>query len=90
MSHIRIKTEYQVMGTYGSIEKKTLYAHINNSCDVVSFFDEDGTFLFSVEDTMDNNLMDAIKRLYAPFKSNDELDDNVQFMNEDDRLKCGF
>jgi hypothetical protein len=83
MSHIRVKTEYQVQGAYGSTEKRTLYAHHNNSCDVVTFFDEDGTYLFSVEDTMDNNLMDAINRLYA-------LDDNVQYMDADDRSKCGL
>lgn len=88
MSHIKVKTEYQVSGAYGSTEKKTLYAHHNNSCDIVTFFDEDGTYLFSVEDTMDNNLMDAINRLYAPNKNSSELDDNVQYMNTDDKLKC--
>ena len=44
MSHVRVKTEYQVEGAYGSTEKKILYAHHNNSCDVVTFFDEDGTY----------------------------------------------
>jgi len=90
MSHIRVKTKYQVQGAYGSTEKRTLYAHHNNSCDVVTFFDEDGTYLFSVEDTIDNNLMDAINRLYAPHKNSSELDDNVQYMDADDRSKCGL
>jgi hypothetical protein len=91
MSHVRVKTEYQIQGAYGSTEKRTLYAHHNNSCDVVTFFDEDGTYLFSVEDTMDNNLMDAINRLYAPHKNTSgELNENVQFMDVDDRSKCGL
>lgn len=90
MSHVRVKTEYQVEGAYGSTEKKILYAHHNNSCDVVTFFDEDGTYLFSVGDTIDNNLMDAINRLYVPHKNDKELNDNVQYMNADDMLKCGI
>ncbi len=91
MSHVRVKTEYQIQGAYGSTEKRTIYAHHNNSCDVVTFFDEDGTYLFSVEDTMDNNFMDAINRLYAPHKNTSgELNENVQFMDADDRSKCGL
>lgn len=88
MSHLRVKTEYQVSGIYGSTETRTLYAHHNNSCDVVTFFDEDGMDIFSVEDTMNNNLMDAIYRLYAPRKNNGELKDNVQYMDVDDMSKC--
>ena len=91
MSHVRVKTEYQIQGAYGSTEKRTLYARHNNSCDVVTFFDEDGTYLFSVEDTMDNNLMDAINRLYAPHKNTSgKLNEYVQFMDADDRSKCGL
>ena len=44
--------------------------------------------IFSVEDTMNNNLMDAINRLYAPRKNNGELKDNVQYMDVDDMSKC--
>ena len=91
MSHVKVKTEYQVEGAYGSTEKRTLYAHHNNSCDVVTFFAEDGTYLFSVEDTMDNNLMDAINRLYAPHKNTKgELQDGVDFMDKEDWAKCKY
>lgn len=90
MSHVKVKTEYQVEVPYGSTEKRVLYAHHNNSCDVVTFFDEDGKHLFSVEDTLGNNLMDAIKRLYAPYKNSSELDDDVQYMDADDRAKCAL
>lgn len=68
MSHIRVKTKYQTEGAYGSIEERVLYADHNNSCDIVTFYDQDGNWLLSVEDTMDNNLLDAINRLYAPYK----------------------
>lgn len=67
MSHVRVKTKYNVEGAYGSIEERTLYADHNNSCDIVTFYDQDGNWLLSVEDTMDNNLLDAINRLYMPF-----------------------
>ena len=92
MSKILVKTEYQVQGPYGSTENKTLYAKHNNSCDVVTFYDEDGTYLFSVEDTMDNNFLDAINRLYVPHKNSNsfELNDGVNYMDVDDKFKCGF
>lgn len=88
MSHVRVKTEYQVEGAYGSTEKKILYAHHNNTTDVVTFFDEDGIYLFSVSDTLNNNLIEAINRLYAPFKNSKDLNSNVQYMDADDRSKC--
>ena len=88
MSHVRVKTEYQIEGAFGSTEKKTLYAHHNNSCDVVTFFDEDGSYLFSVEDTMNNNLLDARNRLFMYSKPNGELVDGVSYMDNNDREKC--
>jgi len=89
MSHIRVKTTYNVEGSYGSVEKRILYADHNNSCDVVNYYTENGEFLFSVEDTMDNNLLDAINRLFAPNKSNSrELSLDVEYMNVEDYNKC--
>jgi hypothetical protein len=92
MSHIRVKTTYNVMGAYGEVEKHTLYAHINNSCDIVDFYDEDGSRLFSVEDTMKNNLLDAINRLFIPYKSarDSSLNDGIEYMDEKDKEKCGL
>jgi len=72
MSHYRLKTKYQIEGPYGSREEKTLYAHHNLGCDVVSFYDQDGTFLFCVEDTVENNLFDAISRLFYPWDQDGE------------------
>lgn len=80
MSHLYLKTEYNTEGAYGSIDKHTLYAHINNSCDIVTFYEENGTILFSVEDTLENNLLDAINRLYSNKK-----DSSVESMTKEDR-----
>ncbi len=65
MSHRYTKIQYEEMGAYGSVEKKTLYCHENLSCDVTSFYDHNGMFLFCFEDTMDNNLFAAMKTLLA-------------------------
>jgi len=89
MSHYRVKTEYEVEGSYGSVEKRTLYAWHNNSCDIVTFYDEDGDYMFSVEDTHHNNLYDAIERLYAPHTNRGtELIEGVAYMTQEDREKC--
>jgi hypothetical protein len=88
MSHYRVKTKYNVEGSYGSTEKRELFCHHNLSCDYVTFYDEDGTFIMTIPDTMDNNLLDAINRLYAPFEPNHELADGVEHMDKEDKEKC--
>ena len=92
MSHYRVKTKYNVEGPYGSVEESTLYAHLNLSCDVTTFFDEDGTYIFSVEDTMDNNIFDAMKRLFSPHKDlrSTNLLDGVEYMTPEESKKCGI
>lgn len=92
MSHYRVKTKYNVEGAYGSVEERTLYAHLNLSCDVTTFYDEDGSYLFSVEDTMDNNLLDAIKRLFAPHKDLRSMDllDGVEYMTPEECKKLSI
>jgi hypothetical protein len=85
MSHYRLKTTYEVEGAYGSREKKILYAHINNVCDITSFYDEDGTYMFSVEDTEKNNLFHAIERLlYAWNEDGRELREGVQHLKPEE------
>ena len=86
MSHIRVKTYYNEEGTYGSVDKHILYADHNNSCDLVSFYDEDGRLFLVVPDTLDHNLLDAINRLYVPCaSSNDDLKPDIEYMTPDDR-----
>jgi len=63
MSHIRLKTEYTVEGSYGSRDKAVLYADRNCSCDITTFFYEDGTPICSFEDTEHPNLLDAMNEL---------------------------
>ena len=87
MSHYRLKTNYNTEGHYGSTENNTLYAHHNLTCDIVTFYDEDGEFIMAVPDTLDGNILEAINKLYAPF-DNDKLVDGVEYMNEEDRKKC--
>ena len=82
MSKHRVKTEYMTQGVYGSTEKNILYAEHNNSCDIITFYEEDGTVLFCVEDTERNNLFDAIQRLYTPFNKDGKLIDNVEYYSE--------
>ena len=87
MSHYRVKTKYNEEGAYGSVDEKVLYAHHNLSCDYVTFFDENGNVIMTVPDTMDNNILDAINRLYMPFKKDNILDEGIEFMNADDKAK---
>jgi hypothetical protein len=88
MSRHLVKTEFTEMGSYGSRDKQVLYAEHNNSCDIVSFYyGEKMEYLFSVEDTEQNNLMDAIKRLYAPFEKNQELVANVEHWTPEEKVK---
>ena len=82
MSRYRVKTEYITQGAYGSSEKNILYAEHNNSCDIITFYEEDGTVLFCVEDTERNNLFDAIQRLYSPFNKDGKLIENVEYYSE--------
>lgn len=92
MSHYRVKTKYLVEGAYGSRDERTLYAHLNLSCDITSFYDEDGTFICAIEDTEENNLFDAMKRLYSPHKGwpDNNLVDGVEYMTPEESAKCGF
>lgn len=68
MSHYRLKTTYNEEGAYGSVDVKNLYAHHNLGCDIISFYDHDGSFLFAVPDTLDGNILEAVNRLYAPWE----------------------
>jgi hypothetical protein len=70
MSRIRVKTKYNTEGIYGSTEEKILYADHNNSSDYVTYYDEDDEIIMIVPDTIDNNLLDAINRLYMPYDNN--------------------
>jgi len=88
MSSIRVKTTYQTMGDYGSMDQHELMCIHNNSCDIVTFY-SDGECLFSVEDTESNNLWDALQRLWLPYKTEwfGDLEDNVEYMSKEDLEK---
>ncbi len=83
MSHIRVKTTYEQMGSYGSTDIKTLYCHHNLSCDCVTFYNEDGSVadMFFEEWSSGKDKWNAMKRLWTPFKkeNNRELEDGVEY-----------
>lgn len=90
MSHQWFKTTYKEEVPCGSScfeEDRTLYVHHNHSCDIVSFYDQDGDYLFSYQDTVKNNLKDAIERLDFPYKEKwfEELQDGVSLLDAKDR-----
>lgn len=88
MSHIRVKTTFQVEDGRGGFERHTLFVHHNLSCDIVSYFNEDGQFLFSVEDTTSDNLLDAINATYAPQEKDGTLSSGIEYMTKEDCEKC--
>lgn len=92
MSHYKLKTKFNTEAEYGLIKEEVVYAHHNLSTDYVSFYDEHGRFIMTIPDTIDNNLLDAINRLYKPFKDNhnDLYLDGVEPMSHEDRIKCNI
>lgn len=66
MSHYIVKTTYKTEGAWGETEDNTLYALHNNTCDIVSYYDDNGRFIMAVPDTIDTNIVDAINLLYSP------------------------
>lgn len=84
MSHLTYKTQYQTEGNYGSTEVHTLYVDHNLSNDYVTFYDENGGIILTVEDTIDNNILDAINRLYKLYSNSEkqELLDGVEYWHK--------
>lgn len=93
MSHYRLKTTYNTEGPFGSVETKSIFAHHNLGCDTVTFYDHDGEFIMTVPDTIDGNILDAINRLYFPFKltemNDTELMEGIEHMSEEERKLIG-
>lgn len=88
MSHIKLKTKYNTEGNYGIIEEHTVYADHNLCNDYVTFYDHTGNIIMTIPDTIDNNLLDAINKLYSPFKENSkEYIDGIEIMTHDDYNK---
>jgi len=64
MSHSRYKTKYFEEGAYGETIENTLYVDYNNSCDIVSFYNENFDLILTVQDTVNNNLMEAMIKIW--------------------------
>lgn len=84
MGQTRLKTTYNEISLYGATEQKTIYLRYNSSCDIVTILDENGCNVFSFDDTMDNNMFDAIQKLLQSYCNNDLLPD-VFCIDESDR-----
>lgn len=86
MSHTRVKTTYNTEGAYGATDVHTLYCHHNHSCDYTTFYNENGdiTPMQFQEWESDNDLWDAMKRLWVPFKDKwgEELKEDVKYYKE--------
>lgn len=82
MSHFRAKTQYNCEGSHGATVIKTLYVDHNLSSDYVTFYDELGRHIMTIPDTIENNLLDAINRLYNPSLTNV----NSELDNEDYKI----
>jgi len=85
MSHTRVKTTYAVEAPYAATETVELYCDHNHTSDYVSFYHKDGDYVTMVfnEWETNNDLWDAMNRLYYPYKNNDWskgiLKDNVEY-----------
>ena len=81
MSHVFKKITYEQEGTWGSTEIRTLYCHQNNSCDIVSIYNDKGEHLFSYSDTEDRNLFNQLVLLV-----NSEIGENgVEHISSEER-----
>ena len=82
MSSYYFKTKYKEMGNYGSVDEHIIYCHHNNSCDIVSYYNEKGECLLSVEDTLHDNILDAFNKLMWAWENTREnkLVDGIEYM----------
>ena len=76
MSHTYEKIKYIESGAYGSTEEHTLYMDMNNCCDITTIYYEDGTPIFSFEDTLDDNIFEKMIEL-----AHGNKDDNPNIEN---------
>lgn len=63
MRTIYRKVNYNEVGNYGEIESKTLYCGYSRTCDIATVYDENGEVIFCFDDTLGDNLFDAIVKL---------------------------
>jgi hypothetical protein len=92
MSHYYLKTEYQEEEYYSGgmdYKKHKLYAHHNNSCDIVTIKDEKGNVILCFNDTVDNNIFDAIGNLLWAWDDAraSKLTEGVEHMTKEEREK---
>lgn len=95
MSHTRVKCKYSVEGPYGSSEEHWLYCHHNNTSDMVTFYDEDGSvadMMFS--DSYDHDVpskREAMEKLFFPYDAigGFTLQDGIEYWTNEDKERLG-
>lgn len=80
MGHIRVKTKYTRENAYGVDEEFTLYADHSSITDTVTFYDEQGDFLFCVDESR-NNMVEAINRLYFIHDKDGKRKEGLEYYN---------
>tara|TARA_R110000765_G_scaffold26628_2_gene64891 strand:- start:3108 stop:3398 length:291 start_codon:yes stop_codon:yes gene_type:complete len=83
MSSYYLKTKYfdeEMIGP-GAVDnvEHTLYAWVHNTCDIMTYYDENfenPSLCFN--DTVRNNIVDAIVRLDGPWKDSQNLAEGVE------------
>lgn len=86
MSSIYQKIKYRESGEYGSIIEKILYVHQNNSSDITTFYNENGDFLLSFEDTLGDNIFEKMVEVIKNWKENNNIE-NVKYDEWDKVIK---
>jgi len=66
MSSKFYKATYEEPGPFGSKTEKEIYAWHNDTVDIITVYDSDGSILFSFEDTEGKNMMEAIMSVCFP------------------------
>ncbi len=85
MSHKYRKTTYIEEGAYASEDIKNLYMHQNNSCDVITIYDEDYNVIISFTDTTKRTFIQAFEELISDDPEENKL---VEYWTYEEREKA--
>jgi len=84
MSSGKHKIKYKEEAPYGSTNERTLFCIENHSSDYTSFYYDDGTIIFSFNDTLDDNIFEKMIEIIHKWKDNP----NIEQMSQEEILKC--
>lgn len=75
MSHSYKKIQYQTEAEWGTTETHTLYAHSNDTCDIVSIYDDEGGLLLCYSENIGAgiNMGQALIKLLTKWDSQESM-----------------